>query len=359
MPRLGNAVSLAPHQPKPKKGSVTLPYTSTLFEDNAAPAGTYNPQVQQEVERGREGLNDLLEKLETEARRGNQDAAQRARELARTYNLHAGDVRRNQTQNEDDNRRALGYDENDLGYKLGQLGINFSRSIEDLSTAKQRGQQDYERTLTNMQHEYGARAEQQSQNAIQQGTDEAGTNTASAAVRGANQTFDKGNVDLSHNRSEEDFATRQNRLGQDYESDVARANEGFGRQREGIDLSNARGAENATRDINRSFAELRKGLNANELDRTRHAQDRANESSHAERTQTNYESHAAENSIYEANKLHPNLHFPGSTPPGSPTGAPHAYALAPAVAVTHAPSFNGGTSGYLGGRRGRLGFPRY
>ena len=74
MARLKSAIGpgrTVTHQPKPKAGSVTLPYTSTLYEDNAAPAGTYNPQIGQEVERGREGLNDLLEQLETEAKRGN------------------------------------------------------------------------------------------------------------------------------------------------------------------------------------------------------------------------------------------------------------------------------------------------
>lgn len=324
------------HHTQPKPGAVTLPYNSTLFEDNAAPAGTYNPQVQQEVERGREGLNDYLEKLETEAHRGNVDAAQRARELRRSYGETAAD-----------NRRRLGYDQADLGYRLGQLGINFSRAITDLSTAKQRGEQDYERTLTNMQHEYGARAEQQAQNAIQQGTDEAGTNQASSAVRAANQRFDKGNVDLSHNRAEEDFATREGRLRQDYQSDVDRANEGFGRQQEETTLG-----------TNRAFETLKAGLAANARDYARKEADRRTGASHAERTQTNYETHAAEDSIYEANKLHPNLHFPGGTDPATPTGGPHAYAVAPAVAVTH--RSNGGTTAPLiGGYRGRLRAPRY
>lgn len=333
MARIGNNRALTPSlggtwgkwRAQGAGAGATLPYTPIGF--NGPPPGTYNPQIQQEVERSRRGIDDLLENLELEARRSKQDTAQKRREIGLGYR-----------QNISDQRRQLGYDQADLGYHLGQLGINFERSIQDLGTAKLRGQEDYARTLTSLQHEYGARAEQQTQNAIQQGTDETGTSAAAAAVRGANQRFDKSNVDLSHQRAEEDYATREGRLRQDYGSDVARANEGFGRQQTAEEINANRLGQTAHRDQHAlTFAALRA------------TQDRATKASHAEREQGIYEQNAAEDAYYEAHKLHPNIQFPGGSSPHTPTRGPAIGNAVPAAAPV-------GVN--IGGGR-RLKAPRY
>lgn len=330
MPRLNPSTSLG--TPKPKK-TVHLPFTSSIYPTNTAGIlGSYNPERDYQVQSGSEGLNDLLEEIGTKRQIGQRNTGQKRREINRSYQQTVGDQ-----------KRELGYDQSDLGYKLGQLGINFGRSIEDLSVAKQRGDQDYERTLTNMQHEYGSRAEQQSQNAIQQGTDEAGTTAASNAVGGANQAYDKGNVDLSHARAEEDYARQQGRLEQDYGSDVAHANEGFGRQQEqeGINVARAgQGATTAQHNLTHSWLD------------TLH--EYATKGSHATRTQEGYETAAGEAAAYEASKLHPGIHFPGSTQPGAQTQGPHAYALG---GGTKAPSPLKYGINVGGGRR--LAAPRY
>lgn len=308
-----------------RPAAVTLPYTPIGF--NGPPPGTFNPQIQQEVERSRRGIDDLLEELEQEAKRTHQDTGQKRREIA---------LGRRQTVA--DQRRQLGYSENDLGYHLGQLGVNFTRAITDLGTAKLRGQEDYVRTLTNLQHEYGSRAEVQTQNAIQQGTDEAGTNTASAAVRGANQRFDKSNVDTSHERAEQDYATQEGRLRQDYEGNVGRAREGFDREQTAAGININRAGDAATRQ-----------QHALTLAALRASQDRATKASHAEREQGIYETNAAEDAYYEAHHLHPNVQFPGGTNPSAPTQGPHVAAAIPAPAPV---GINIG-----GGRRLRA--PRY
>lgn len=331
MARLSPAVSLG-GPPKPKK-TVHLPFTSSIYPTNTAGIlGSYNPERDYQVQSGSEGLNDLLEEIGTKRQIGQRNTAQKRREINRSYQQTVGDQ-----------KRELGYDQSDLGYKLGQLGINFGRSIEDLSVAKQRGGEDYDRTLTNMQHEYGARAEQQSQNAIQQGTDEAGTTTASSAVRGANQAYDKGNVDLSHQRSEEDLGRQQGRVEQDYATDVAHANEGFGRQQtqEGINVARAgQGATTAQHNLTHSWLDT-----LNEY---------ATKGSHATRTQEGYETAAGEAAAYEASKLHPGIHFPGSTQPGAATQGPHTAARA---GGTLAPVTLGGGPRLGTGRR--LAAPRY
>lgn len=333
MARLSPARSLGGGSPKPKAPTVHLPFTSSIYPINTAGIlGSYNPERDYQVQSGSEGLNDLLEEIGTKKKVGQRNTDQKRREIDRSYQQTVGDQ-----------KRELGYDQADLGYKLGQLGINFGRSIEDLSTAKQRGDQDYERTLTNMQHEYGSRAEQQSQNAIQQGTDEAGTTAASSAVRGANQAYDKGNVDLGHARAEEDFTRREDRLNQDYQSDVAHADEGFGRQQtqEGINVARAgQGATTAQHNLTHSWLDT-----LNEY---------ATKGSHATRTQEGYETAAGEAAAYEASKLHPGIHFPGSTQPGAATQGPHTAATG---GGTLAPVKLGGGPRLGTGRR--LAAPRY
>jgi hypothetical protein len=325
MPRLNPKTSLG--TPKPKSGSVHLPYTTDLYTPSAPPPGTYSPVIEQEVEAERRKLNNLLGEIEKGERQGKTDLGQKRREVALLRQQSVGDQ-----------RRQLGYDQSDLGYRLGQLGVNFTRSIEDLGRSRQRGQQDYERTLTNLQHEYGARAEQQSQNAVQQGTDEAGTNTASTAVRGANQAHDKEGFDISHGRAEEDLNTQEGRVRQDYGTDVAHAEEGFGRQQEEGQLSINRANQSATRQ--------QKGLSHAWL---RTLGEYAEHASHATAAQAEYEEHQAQNATYEAHKLHPNMTFPGGTQPGATTTGP---ALAPGKVATAA-------IGIGIGRGRRLTPPRY
>lgn len=298
MARIGNAVSLAP---KPKKGAVVLPYAPSSYQFTGPPPGTYNPNTLSEVEAKRHELDDFISGQETQAKYKKQALGQSRRETA--LGAH---------QNIEDQRRSLGYDSSDLGYQLSQLGINFTRDIESLSTAKIRGGEDYARTLTNMQHEYGAKAEQQSQNAIDQGTDEAGTSTASAAVRGANQAFDKSNVDTAHQRSEEDLATQQRQDEQNYATQKSHDEELGGRQQETGNIDIARAQQGNVR--------AQKGLT--------HAyqhtlQEFATAASQNTAAQGEYERHAGTSAYYEAHQLHPAIQFPGSTLPGATTQAPH------------------------------------
>lgn len=310
MARLGNAHALAPAV-HPKAAAVHLPYTSDLFTPGAPQAGLYSPVIGQEVEKSRRELNDQLEKLARTQKWSHQELEQKRREVGLGRQQTVADTNRN-----------LGYDQADNANRLQSLGINFSRDIEDLSTSKMRGQQDYERTLTNLQHEYGARAEQQSQNAIQQGVDEPGTNAASAAVRGANQAFDKGNVDLGHQRNEEDFATREARDRADYERNVGLAGQELGRQQQTGQIEINRADQGATRQQH--------GLTHSWLHTL--AENAAN-ASHARREQGLYETNAAADAVYEANKLHPNAQLSIG---GAPTGtAAHGLAIGlghPAVA---------------------------
>lgn len=317
--------------------SKLLPYaTGQLF--HPAPNGTHNPNIDAEVGVHGAELNDYLEGLTEKAGITKRNLAQNSRNLTNEEQRSIAG-----------NNRQLGYDQDTENYNLGQLGINFSRSIEDLSTAKIRGQQDYDRTLTNMQHEYGSKAEQQSQNAIQQGTDEAGTNTASAAVRGANQAFDKGNVDLSHARNEEDLAQQQTRDTENFGTQKAHIEEGFGHQQEATGIQNQETATKGSQARNTNTRSLGELLHQNAVN--------ANIN---QRKQGEYETNAGRSSYYEANQLHPGLQFPGGTHPNSPTTGPHLYGSASGPGLyggVKAPSpVKYGTN--VGGGK-RLAAPRY
>jgi hypothetical protein len=357
MARLGNSVAVTRRRGGSTTGFDRSPGATGEFEYdpvgfNGPPPGTYSPTIEAEVLRTRHELQANLEKEARKQGWSKQEVEQKLRDNDRTLRQSLGDTNRNLGYNEADARTRLGYAQTDLGNRLGQLGINFARDIQDLSTAKIRGQEDYTRTLTNLQHEYGSKAEQQTQTAIQQGTDEAGTSTASSAVRGANQAFDKGNVDLSHNRSEADLATRQERDTQDYGTNVRLAEEGYGRQVAGINTDLGRTQTQA------GITNRRAEATHNETQATtQHAyshtlKEYATAASEAKARQAEYETNAGTSAYYEAHQLHPGIKFPGSTDPNTPTQGPHAYAVGPA-APARAPK------GINIGRSVRLTPPRY
>lgn len=265
------------------------------------PPGTYDPGILSQVRSSQRGLENLIEQEQRAGKRQKQDVGIKSREYRRSRLEGLTDVGRNR-----------GYAEADTAYRLGQLGINFSRDVQDLGTARLRGNEDYERTLTDLQHRYGATAEQQLSNSIAQGTHEGGTEGASAKVRAANQAYDKGGIDLGHERQLADLATREGRLQQDYGSDVARTNEGLQRQETGFNIQGNRLKEKTHSLLSQLF------LAAN-----RATQDRTTKLSHAKLEQGIFEQDSAAQAYYAAHQLHPNIVFPGSTAAGSQPPAPH------------------------------------
>lgn len=271
------------------------------------PPGTFDPGLESQVRSSQRGLLDLIEKTRLEGKRQHQDVGQKTRELRRSYLQGQGDIRRNR-----------GYAEGDARYAEGQLNTSFARDIEDLGRAKQQGGEAYTRALTDMQHRYAAAAVGQQSQGIQQGTDEAGSNLASQAVRSANQGHDAGELARQHREDEEDIARNEGRDTQDYATQLAHLREQSGQQLAGYGIQARRlGQENRTSGHQLSLAALRA------------SQDRATALSHAKREQGIYQTDVTQQEYFAAHQSNPNVLFPV---PAAAAGAlphlPHAHAPA-------------------------------
>ena len=336
-PKTYGGIPTSAHLASKRGGGTDLGYDFLSW--NGPPPGTYDPGIYAQVRSGQRGLLDLIEQQEREEKRQGQDVGQKTREL-----------RLGNRQGHEDIGRQRGYTQADNAYQLGRLGIDFTRDITDLSTARLRGEENYARTLTDLQHRYGSAAERQVQDAVQQGTAEAGTAEASAAVRGANQRYDKSGIDLSHARDLEDLASREGRIREDYGSNVGRAGDLLARALGGYDTQG-----------NRLTQDTKRGVNALHLAALRSKQDRTTKLSNTKREQGIYEQDAAQQAYFQAHQLNPSIVFPGGAPSGARTGGPNTHPTPPAIGGAHAlgigrspRSTNGGIQAPRYGRRPRL-----
>lgn len=300
---------------------------------SSPPPGTFSPGIHYEVDKSRRGLQQLLEDESKQGHRDQRSAEQKRREIERGRTQKLGDFGRQRGYLETDEAHELG----DLGTShsrhLGDLGINFSRDIEDLSVARIRGEENYGRTLTDLQHRYGSAAEQQAQAMISQGTNETGTEVASAAVRGANQGYDKSGIDTQHTRGVEDLNRREARDRTDYEQAVNRENEDFGTNEGRIGEGLTRHLAALAIDSSRTNQAARTQTNAVNRAAGQTNEERDKKTSRAKAEQAAYERAQSEAAFYEAHQLHPKIQFPGSQVPGAPkVPAPHVFAQTPAGA---------------------------
>lgn len=295
-----------------KTGGVRLGYTPPEFV--GPPPGTYDPGLEAQVRQAERGLLDLEEQLRLEGKRGRQDTGQ-------AQNL----LRRKITQGRADLARARGYSITDASQADAQLHTSFARDLQDLAQAKERGEQDYQLALTAMQHKYATAAQRQGETSIQQGTNETGTTTASSAVRGANQAYDKQGLDLVHERSLQDLAMQEGRAREDFGTNEQQLQQGLDRELTGSRIQGQRlGQEGHTQ------------FNALHLAALRAAQDRATKVSHGRREEGLYATDVTSQAYYQAHQQNPHILFPT---PAAAAGSP-----APTAPHPHRPAISGGAA---------------
>lgn len=305
MPRASSLTSkAAANRKKNGGGSTKLP---NLPSFNGPPPGSFDPGLEAQVRAAERGLIDLIEKTHLEGRRESKDTRE-ARQL----------LERKVRQGQADIARSRSYAVQDAGNQRGQLQTSFARDLQDLATAKQRGQQDYEKTLTDMQHRYAQTAAEQSQAQVASGTDDTGTTAAGAAVRGANQAYDKSGVDTVHTRHEEDIALQEQRDRENFATQSGLIDQGLNRDLTGYGIQSYR--------LGKEQQSQRHKL---ALDIARAHIDRQTQLSHAKREYGIYASDVAQQAYYQAHQMNPHILFP--TPSAAAhlgTGAPH-----PAIAA--------------------------
>lgn len=285
------------------KGGVNLP---NLPHFEGPPPGTFDPGLEAEVRSAERGLLDLIEKTRLEGHRESVDTHQARRLLERK--IHQGRV---------DLGRRRGYAIEDAGTQQGALRTSFQRDLEDLATAKQQGEQDYQRKLTELQHSYATRAAEQQQAQVAQGTAEKGTEEASSAVRGANQHWDQGILDTARSRFLSANALAEQRAREDFATRSGLINRDLGRELTGYGIQDYR--------LGQELRTQRKKL---ALGIGRATKDRHTQISHAKREYGIYATDVAQQAYYQAHQLNPSIVFPGPSGPGAPV-APSHHAAAP------------------------------
>lgn len=283
-------------------GGVRLGYNPPEYI--GPPAGSVDPGLEAQVRQSERGLYDLIEKTHREGKYEDQDTQQAIRLLKQKIGQQRADI-----------ARTKGYARVDAGQAREQLTTSFERDIADLGQAKQRGEEDYNRALTNMQHKYATQAAQQGEASIRQGTsEEASTETASGAVRAANQGYDKSQVDLEHERHLADIGQQEGRVRENFDVNSGQIDQSLGREMTGLDIQGRRlGLQGRTQFKGLVHAALRAD------------KERATTLSHAKREQALYSTDIASQAFFAAHENNPHILFPtpaATAGPPSPARTP-------------------------------------
>lgn len=293
--------------PTRRSGGVDLP---NLPQFTGPPPGTFDPGMEAQVRSAERGLIDLIEKTRLEGRRESADTRLARQLLERKVRWGRADLNRRQ-----------GYAVEDAGIDRSHLQTSFARDLEDLAIAKQQGTEDFNRKLTEIQQRYATEAARQQQASVAQGTADAGTGAASDAVRAANQTFDRGEAQLSYNRFLDANALAERRAREDFASRSGLIDEDLGRQLTALGVQRFRlGRETGTQK-----RQLRRDL-------LRSVADRHTLLSHAKREYGLYASDVSQQAYYQAHQLNPNIVFPIPAAAGGRPAAPR-VPRGPAVGV--------------------------
>lgn len=298
-------------------GGVNLP---NLPQFVGPPPGTFDPGLEAEVRAAERGLIDLIEKTRIDGHRESADTRQ-ARIL----------LERKVRQGHADLARRRGYAEQDAGTDRSRLQTSFERDLQDLATAKQQGEEDYQRKLTEVQQQYQTRAAVQQQASVAQGTNESGTEAASQSVRAANEAWDKGILNTQHGRflaantlaeqrDREDYARNQGLIGQNLGRDLT----GIGIQDYRLGLEGREQKRKLRTDIQRGTADRHRTI------------------SHAKREYGIYATDVAQQAYYQAHQLNPNIQFPVPSAAGGGGGGPAGSGGGPGAPSHHAPAIGVG-----------------
>lgn len=297
------------------------------------PLGTYDPALNYKLRASRLGLKDLIEDTRTAEQRARGNFRTERGIANREYGRNVGDLGREREQGLEDYGREYGRGTEDLN-------TSFTRDLKELAIARQRGEEDYGRTLGDMQRRYAALGQQQQGAAIAAGVGGQGTTAASSAVRGANQTLDKSDIDLRQARLRADLNEQEGYVRGDFGTESGRLNEDFGREtgrlEEEFGITSGR--------LDKDF------LLSNKLRKRDFKQgqfDLREKVSRAKRNQLLFEPTAIEQMYYQARQGDPSIRFPkpmgagGVSSPGNRRRPQQSRPNRPGPAPGAPPAFGG------------------
>ena len=133
----------------------------------------------------------------------------------------------------------------DYGIGVANAKQSYDYGIQDLGTARTRTGEDYQRQLASLQRSYDRLGRQQSWRARGMNIMSGGTLLAAARRRAANQAWDRQPIDTGFQRANQDFDTRQSRLTQSYNQQVAQLGLGLTRGQADLGTQGARAQREA------------------------------------------------------------------------------------------------------------------
>lgn len=267
--------------PAARRGGAPVPLTGP-------PLGSYDPALDYQLRASQRGLADLIETTHKEGMRSRFDYRTGRRIAARQQGRNVFDL-----------RQQFGEGQQDIGLERDALGTSFTRDLTDLAQARQRGEQDYDRTLANLQREYAAQAFQQGQNAVAQGVDRGGGVAASEQIRAANEEYDKTGIDTQHTRSLEDLAASEGRTREDFTTNSQALDLSLSRLGEHFRTAMHRGKQDFGTERRLERRRFRRGL-----------ADSSEKLSRAKREQGLYEPSVIQQEYFQAHQYNPHIRFP-------------------------------------------------
>lgn len=282
------------------------------------PMGTFDPGLEAERRASQRGLADLLEDTARANWRARQDFGAERRIDRRGLRRDRTDLRQSYRTARRDTRLNRRQGLQDIRLRRGDERLSLSRALGDLAVARTRGSEDYDRELSNLQRQFRAAAQEDTERANRQGVLEGGTMAASDAVRAANQAYERGEIDLERLRDVEDLNRTEGRERQDSRRSMRRL--GISERRLRGDAGRAltdlaRQRRTSGRRLGQDFR-LDRRIDRREFGRDKF--DRMEQASRAVREQAAFEQDITQQEFFQANQFDPTLKFPFDSPTDLP-----------------------------------------
>ena len=285
------------------------------------PMGTFDPGLEAERRASQRGLADLIEDTTRANWRAERDFGTERRIDRRQLRRDRGDLRHSyRTERRDtriDRRQGL----QDIGLRRSDERLSLSRALGDLAVARTRGDENYNRELSNLQRQFRAAAQEDTERANRAGVLEAGTMGASDAVRAANEAYERGDIDLERRRDVQDLNLREGRERQDSRRSHRRLNLSAGRLRGSAARALSELARQRSVNSRRLGQDFRLDRRLDRREYRRDLNDRNEQVSRARREQAAYEQDVTQQEFFQANQTDPTIKFPFDSPTDLPSPA--------------------------------------
>lgn len=274
------------------------------------PPGSFDPGMEYERGQSQRGLEDLRFDTARADRLGARDLEIALERLGLSRTRNRQDIGRSYSRGVFDTRTDLSRGLEDIGVRRAGVETNFTRDLQDLALADQRGAEDRDRAIASLQRKYTVMAESQAEAAASAGVTRGGFVQQSANKRAANQSIEQAPIDISRARQAADIVTRRGRLSADHSTDVAALDRATGRLTSDSGLALSRLGQDRHRSLRRTNQDYTQQVADARRNEARAARQRALELSRAEREQPLYEQSLTQQEYFAAHQFDPTIRFP-------------------------------------------------